>query len=172
MNFLNNTFVTLEAGVRSSERLIFAKKFVGNLGDKFPITAMLSESDESGKVIKREVVRITGRNDKILNVDRAVEACPQSDDAENPTQNALNFSENAILYHTLSAGDLTSLESKIDGKLSKNQMRSGLSSNGFLVVEDGVEKITTGLPTSVIASVFNARAITEIAENNEFLLRK
>lgn len=106
MNFLNNTFVTLESPVSSSDRVIFAKKFIGNLGENFPLSAVLQESDSAGTIIKREIIRITSKNDTMLNVERAVEPCPQSDTAERPSQNPLNFSENAVIIHTLTAGDL------------------------------------------------------------------
>lgn len=113
MNFLNNTFVTLEAPVSSSDRVIFVKKFIGNLGENFPLSAVLQESDSTGTIIKREIIRITGKNDTMLNVERAVELCPQSDTAERPSQNPLNFSENAVLVHTLTAGDLWKILWKI-----------------------------------------------------------
>lgn len=151
MNFLNNTFVTLQTAVGSSDGVIFAKNFVGNLGDEFPIFAVIAENDDTGKVIKREIIKITGKNNKMLNVERAVESCPQSDDAENPTQNPLNFSDNAIIYHTLTAGNLKTLFRKFDEKLNKNWgLRTGFGANKTVVVDANWNEIIKNRITTAI----------------------
>lgn len=164
MNFLNNTFVTLEAPVASSDRVIFVKKFVGNLGENFPISAVLVESDSTGKVIKREIIRITGKSDNMLNVERAIESCPQSDDAENHSANPLNFSENAVLIHTLTAGDLSKIVGKVDEKLWKSELRTGLNQGFIFVGENGEEKILNDLPENIVNKVSN-----KFLENSGFL---
>lgn len=146
MNFLNNTFVTLEAPVASSDRVIFAKKFVGNLGENFPLSAVLQEADSTGTIIKREIIRITGKNNTMLNVERAVEPCPQSDTAESPSRNPLNFSENAVIFHTLTAGDLKKIIGKIDEKLGKSELRAWLNQGLIMVNESGEEISTTEIP--------------------------
>ena len=134
MNFLNNTFVTLESPVLSSDRVIFVKKFIGNLGENFPLSAVLQESDSAGTIIKREIIRITSKNDTMLNVERAVEPCPQSDTAERPSQNPLNFSENAVIIHTLTAGDLGKILWKItDIQSGKSQKTLNSYSRQFWV---------------------------------------
>lgn len=59
---------------------------------EFPQIATLESFDDTWKVVKREIVQITARNDDDLTVVRAFAPCPANDDANSQTQSSVSFS--------------------------------------------------------------------------------
>lgn len=58
---------------------------------EFPQIATLESFDDTWKVVKREIVQITARNDDNLTVVRAFAPCPANDDANSQSQSAISF---------------------------------------------------------------------------------
>lgn len=59
---------------------------------EFPQIATLESFDDTWKVVKREIVQITARNDDDLTVVRAFAPCPANDDANSQSQSSVSFS--------------------------------------------------------------------------------
>lgn len=59
---------------------------------EFPQIATLESFDDTWKVVKREIVQITARNDDDLTVVRAFAPCPANDDANSQSQSSISFS--------------------------------------------------------------------------------
>lgn len=59
---------------------------------EFPQIATLESFDDTWKVVKREIVQITARNDDDLTVVRAFAPCPANDDANSQSQTSVSFS--------------------------------------------------------------------------------
>lgn len=59
---------------------------------EFPQIATLESFDWDWKVVKREIVQITARNDDDLTVVRAFAPCPANDDANSQSQSSVSFS--------------------------------------------------------------------------------
>lgn len=88
----NNVHATLSTAVSSVATTIQLTSWQwSRFWTTFPQIATLESFDENWKVIKREIVKITWRSGDNLTVVRAFAPCPENDDANSQTQNAISF---------------------------------------------------------------------------------
>lgn len=88
----NNVHATLSTAISSVATTIQLTAWQGaRFWNTFPQIATLESFDENWKVIKREIVQITWRSGDNLTVVRAFAPCPENDDANSQSQNAISF---------------------------------------------------------------------------------
>lgn len=88
----NNVHATLSTAISSVATTIQLTAWQGaRFWNTFPQIATLESFDENWKVVKREIVQITWRSGDNLTVVRAFAPCPENDDANSQSQNAISF---------------------------------------------------------------------------------
>lgn len=88
----NNVFAELYAPISSLATTIQLKSWQwARRGNNFPILATLENVDNTGKVQKREIVKITARSGDYLTVVRGFAACPANDDANSQGTTTFSF---------------------------------------------------------------------------------
>ena len=88
----NNVFAEIYAPISSLATTIQVKSWQGaRFWNSFPQLLTLENFDDNGKVLKREIVKLTGVSGDYLTVVRGFAPCPPSDDANAQWQATFSF---------------------------------------------------------------------------------
>ena len=89
----NNVFAELYAPISSLATTIQVKSWQGaRFWNAFPQLLTLENFDDNGKVLKREIVKLTGVSGDYLTIVRWFAPCPPNDDANSQWQATFSFS--------------------------------------------------------------------------------
>lgn len=88
----NNVFAEIYAPISSLATTIQVKSWQGaRFWNSFPQLLTLENFDDNWKVLKREIVKLTGVAGDVLTVVRGFAPCPPSDDANGQSQSTFSF---------------------------------------------------------------------------------
>lgn len=116
-NTKNNTQIPLKTSISASSGTAVLEDWYEALLPSWtytsPIRSTIEKLDSQGRVIKREIVDITGRTWAIISITRWVESCPFSWDATTHTSTHASFDQWDIISCNLTAGMLDEIQARI-----------------------------------------------------------
>lgn len=116
-NTKNNTQIPLKTSISASSGTAVLEDWYEALLPSWtytsPIRSTIEKLDTQGRVIKREIIDITGRTWTIISITRWVESCPFSWDATTHTSTHASFDQWDIISCNLTAGILDEIQTRI-----------------------------------------------------------
>ncbi len=110
----NNATVQIASWISASSLSIILESWHGDLfPTEFPNKAKIEQFDTQGRVIKREIAKITWRSGDILTVVRAVEACPSSYTATTQTATAFSFNAGDFISIVISQDTIDDIQDEV-----------------------------------------------------------